>query len=114
MKRRFHVAVTGPWPWVAISLVVVWSAVTFNLWHDRKVTMADVLGDTANLTRAFAENISRTIEAIDQSLLFVREAYRRDPESLDSLKGIFAGHILQGLQIQVAIADRYGDLVVQP
>src|SRR4051812_36228015 len=92
----------GPWPWVAICLGFLWSGIAFSLWHDYKLTAADVTGDTANLTRAFAENINRTIEAVDQSLLFVRQAYQRDPDSLDDLKGVLDGRILNELQVQVA------------
>lgn len=107
-SRRIAFGISGPWPWVALALVFVWTFIGFSLWHDYRMTEHDAVVETRNLARAFAENIHRTIETVDQTLLFVREAYTHDRTHLPELAGSLSGRVLSPLQVQIAIADSAG------
>jgi signal transduction histidine kinase/ActR/RegA family two-component response regulator len=96
---------------LAFAIGILWSAIGFNLWRDYQVAGADAANDTVNLARAFEENITRTVEAVDQTLLFVRDAYRRDPATFDLGSWAHARSFLNDLQVQIAIADRSGKVV---
>jgi signal transduction histidine kinase/ActR/RegA family two-component response regulator len=90
---------------------VLWSGIGFNLWRDYKLANVDAAKDTVNLARAFDENITRTVEAVDQTLLFVRDAYRRDPATFDLGAWAHGRSFLNDLKVQIAVADRNGKVV---
>ncbi|HEY4174423.1 MAG TPA: hypothetical protein VGM42_15435 [Rhodopila sp.] len=68
---------------VGLFIGLLWAGIGFNLWHDYDAAGQEAAKDTANLARTFDEDIARTVEAVDQTLLFAREAYRHDPFALD-------------------------------
>src|ERR1700745_1744341 len=65
------------------SLAVVWVGAWYIAAEDIKRTEAAAYQDTANLVRAFEENIVRLIQASDQILLFARNSYSREPQHFD-------------------------------
>jgi len=109
-SRRW-LSLGGPWPWVGLALASLWTGIGVSLWHDYRMTDHDAVVETRNLARAFAENIHRTIETVDQTLLSVREAYMNDRSHLGSLASTLNAHILNPLQVQIAIADATGRTV---
>ncbi len=94
-----------------LALVTVWSSIIINLSREYRVAYEDAIKDSDNLTHAFAENIARTIDAVDQTLLAVRDAYRRDPAHFDLDTWARTHPLLKTLLLQIVIADRYGHLV---
>lgn len=111
MVQRGVRATLGTWVIVGSVLVLLWAGIGFNLWHEQQIAEREAVADATNLTRAFAENITRTIEAVDQTLLFVREAYRRDHSALDIAGWTKGRSFLNDLQVQISIADRNGRAV---
>ena len=67
--------------------------------------------DTANLALTFDEDITRTVEAVDQTLLFTREAYRHDPTALQLGSWSKAHAFLDNLHMQISLVNRAGDVV---
>ena len=66
-----------------ISIALLWGGVTHFLAAEREDAIADAVHSTENLARAFEEQTIRTIGSIDQSLLFAREIYQRNPADFD-------------------------------
>jgi signal transduction histidine kinase/ActR/RegA family two-component response regulator len=101
------------WHLSTIGLIVglLWAGIGFNLWHDYRAAVDDAAKDTANLARTFDEDITRTVESVDQTLLFTREAYRHDPTGL--LLGSWAKThaFLDNLHMRISLVDRAGDVV---
>ena len=64
---------------VMLVIGLLWAGIGFNLWHDHEFAAQTAEHDTANLARAFEENITRTVEAVDQALLMLRDDYQHDP-----------------------------------
>jgi signal transduction histidine kinase/ActR/RegA family two-component response regulator len=93
---------------IGVTLGLLWLGVGFNLWHDRRQAEWQALADSANLARAFEENITRTIGAVDQTLLFVRDAFAHDPTGFNLLSWARAQPFLNTLSIQIALADKNG------
>ena len=63
---------------------LTWATIGFNLWHEYSSAVRDAENDTTNFARAFVENITRTIAAVDLTLLFMRDVYQHDPVGLAS------------------------------
>jgi signal transduction histidine kinase/ActR/RegA family two-component response regulator len=98
------------WHLALISLVIglLWTGIGFNLWHDRQVAEQTAENDTANLARAFDENITRTVEAVDQTLLFLRDAYEHDPAGFARGSWASGRGFLDELHVQLSLADQNG------
>jgi signal transduction histidine kinase/CheY-like chemotaxis protein len=68
---------------IGLVLALLWGAITAHLGVERRQSYDNAVKDAGNLALAFSDNILRTVQAIDQTLLFVRIAYERDPQHFD-------------------------------
>jgi PAS domain S-box-containing protein len=69
------------------------------------------VADSTNLARAFDENITRTVDAVDQQLLFFRDAYEHDPAGFVRWSWARRSTFVDNLQVQMAVADRDGKVI---
>jgi signal transduction histidine kinase/ActR/RegA family two-component response regulator len=99
-----------PWHWILVGLLValLWLGIVEGLRLDRDIAIRDGQTDAANLARAFEENITRTVEAVDQTLLFAREMYVQNRDGLDLTTWMREGGVLNALHVQLAIANANG------
>jgi PAS domain-containing protein len=96
---------------IALIIGLLWAGIGFSLWHDYQEAQRGAAKDTANLARSFEENIARTVEAVDQTLVFVREAYTHDRTGF--LRGSWtkAPAFLDNFQVQIGLTDRDGEVL---
>ena len=96
---------------IALIIGLLWAGIGFDLWHDYREAERGAAKDTANLALAFEEDITRTVEAVDQTLLFVREAYQHD--RMGVLLGAWTKGrpFLDDFQVQMSLADRDGGML---
>jgi diguanylate cyclase (GGDEF)-like protein len=66
--------------------------------------------DTANLARAFEENIIRLIQACDQILLSARASFLREGERFDLAQWAYDQKFVNDVTMQIAISDKTGIL----
>ena len=93
---------------VGFVLLLLWSGIGISLWRERAMAERDAAGDTRNFVRAFSENILRTVEAVDQSLMFVRESYARDPQGFELKSWATKRAFLNDLAVQITLVDAQG------
>jgi signal transduction histidine kinase/ActR/RegA family two-component response regulator len=113
-NRRPHLALRVPPGHAAVVCLIVaaiWAAIGFDLWREWRLAERGAIESTSNLSRAFSENINRTVEAVDQTLLFVREAYARDPRHFDLQSWGRARPLLNDLALQISLADQTGAMI---
>ncbi len=91
---------------IGAVIALLWAGISFNLWRDHAQAERQAVAGTANLSRAFEENINRTIEAVDQTVLFVRDAYARDPTGFDLSTWARARPFLNQPAIQIGLVDK--------
>ena len=67
----------------ALVVLAVWVAAGGLIWQDRQATLRQASTDLTNLTRAYAEHSSQTLQGADQAVRFLRHEYLRLGAALD-------------------------------
>lgn len=96
---------------IVLIICLVWAGIGLSLVRERDVVALDAAKDTANLALAFEEDIARTIDFVDQALLFLREAYKNDGSTALLSRWARSRAFLDNLQVQMALSDRNGNVV---
>ncbi len=112
-KQPALAALTGSaayWVVMAAGLLIVWASASVHLWQEYARTEKAALQQTANLSHGFAENLERTLEAIDQTLIFARDAAAAAPGSFDLAKWTNTGPVVGRPAIRLSVIDAAGML----
>ena len=93
------------------GIVLIWVAVLHSLAAERKQALQAALQETSNLSRAFEEHIIRSLKAVDQTLLYIRDSYEKDPGAFDIAAWTRSTQALTDLTFQIALIDRNGRVI---
>jgi signal transduction histidine kinase/DNA-binding response OmpR family regulator len=93
------------------AVLLIWFGAAYFIYAEKQQTEHAAREDAANLARAFAEDIVRSIRAVDQTLLYVRDSYIRDPQHFDVSLWSRNSQFLGEFNFQVSIVDRNGTLI---
>jgi signal transduction histidine kinase len=93
------------------GIAVLWTGVLYSLSVERDQAIRDAMQNASNLARVFEEHTIRSLKAVDQILLTVREAYEKDPKGFDVGAWVRDTQVLNDLTFQIAFIDKSGFLV---
>ncbi len=96
---------------LAALLLVVWGALIGYVHNIRDQALEAAQRNTQNLARAFEENVLRTVGAIDQSLLFLRDDYQRSPQTFNAAAALKTAQSMRSLAVQLSVLDEKGILI---
>jgi signal transduction histidine kinase len=99
--------------WLAVGAAIglLWAGIGLTVWHDRELAEQGAMKETANLAGTFEESITRTVEAVDQTLVFLRDEYREHQASFQQQIWAEDHSFLNALHVQIAMADRDGKVI---
>ncbi len=96
---------------VGLTVGLIWAGAILHLRQEYRHDMREAEDDTSDFARAFEQNIVRTFDLIDGTLLFVRENYQRDPAHFDLTTWARQRQFVSGLTFQISVANRDGVVV---
>jgi len=90
------------------AIAVLWAGIFHSLSVEREQALQGAAQNTSNLARAFEEHIVRSVKAVDQTLLYVRDAYEKDPTGFDVSAWAKNVQFLTDLTFQISLIDKDG------
>jgi signal transduction histidine kinase/ActR/RegA family two-component response regulator len=92
-------------------VVLLWIACAYSIVRDRAQTEQAAEQNSRNLARACEEMMVRSLRAVDQALLYVRQLYSTNPQGFDITPWQRDNQFLTEFNFQVSIADKDGRVV---
>ncbi len=96
---------------VLVTITIIWGGIWTFLRQEYQQLEIAAARDAANLARGFDETIVRGFEAVDETLLFVRESYLRDPTGFDLTTWARSRFFRSGLVVQIALIGPDGAML---
>jgi diguanylate cyclase (GGDEF)-like protein len=86
-----------------VLILACWIGLAFVLSIERGKTLENAFQKTSNLVRLFYDYTARVVQGVDQTLLFLRDAYETDPDHFDLNRLTERTHTVDGMTFQVVV-----------
>ena len=93
------------------GIVFLWSGVLYTLAVEREQLLQGAIQNVTNLSSTFEEQIIRSIKAVDQTLIYARDSYAKDPAGFDISAWTRNTQFLTDLTFQISLVDKSGILI---
>lgn len=111
LKPLLRASIQGVTLLALAMIALIWFAVEFNMSGEREQALHGAERNIENLARVFEEHVIRTIAEVDKTILFVRNAYEKDPSGFDLQSWVQSQYYLEDLTVQISISGPTGDMI---
>ncbi len=94
-----------------LVIALLWVAIVWDLGRERTRALVFAEADTANLARLFEEHFQRTVDGLDQTLLYLKAEYERDPSRFSLTNSIANNISVKRVSVQIGVIGPDGTLV---
>jgi signal transduction histidine kinase/DNA-binding NarL/FixJ family response regulator len=104
----------GPYASIILGLstvLLIWGGALYFSYSEKVHTEQSALQNAGNLSGALAEQMIRSVRAADQTLLYVRDSYAKDPQNFDMSLWTHNSQFLGGFNFQVALIGKDGRMI---
>ncbi|MES2163748.1 MAG: ATP-binding protein [Pseudomonadota bacterium] len=115
MLRRIVARVDLRWLLLSFALLLVagtWSLTRYQLGEARRMQLDDARRDASMLVRLFSEHATRTLEAADQAVTFLRHRYNAEGMRLDINHELQEGLGPSDIYNQFSIVDEHAEVIL--
>ncbi|MBN8889081.1 MAG: hypothetical protein BGP12_14515 [Rhodospirillales bacterium 70-18] len=105
VQRQLRDAGLGYAAVVLCAIAVIWAGIYTRLLREYQQAETDAYQQTRNLAHGSAENLQRSIEALDQTLIIVRDAYAADPAHFDLRHWTSTGPVIGRPSVRISVLD---------
>ena len=98
--------------WIGlIFIALLWGGLALEVRHERVSATENAFHDADVATRILEEHAVRVIHEVDQTMLYLRDAYARNPTAFDLARWVSEASFLDDVALQLSLADATGDIV---
>jgi signal transduction histidine kinase len=115
MWRKILMRLDVRWLLLSFALLLIagtWTATLYQIDEARRLQVDDARRDALALVRLFSEHATRTLEAADQAVIFLRHRYDADGAHLDIVRELENGLRPGDIYNQFSIIDEHANLVL--
>lgn len=94
-----------------LVLGMLWALIISDIQIEKNREELTARTEAANLARVLSEQVSHTIQSLDQALIYLAAEYRRAPKDFDLSRSVVAGVVPSQISLQIARIDALGWLV---
>ncbi|MBB3214264.1 signal transduction histidine kinase [Herbaspirillum sp. Sphag1AN] len=96
----------------ALLIIILWGLTLWQLHKTERAEMANMQRDVISLTRLFKAHASRTIEATDQTIIYLRQRYNIEGKSFNIAQELQDGLVPVDIYNLFSIVDSKADVVL--
>lgn len=91
-------------------LCFIWTGLYYKIDSEQQIEINNAIKESTSLTRAFEEHTLRTIQSVDQAVLFLQYQYEKEGQAIDIPRYVREGRFASQPYILLAVIDEKGDL----
>ncbi len=102
----------GVYVFAGLVILTAWAIVAWRISAEQSLERDRLRKESANLVSAYEEQVLRSIQAIDQTMLLLKSEYEQRGGALDFTRYIREGRVARGLAHFLLIIDARGEIAL--
>ncbi len=103
---------SGIYVFAGLLVLIAWALAGWRISAERSLEIERLRKESSNLVRAYEEQVLRSLSAIDQTMLFLKNEYEQRGAALDFSRYIREGRVMQGIAHLLMVIDDQGEVVL--
>ncbi len=102
----------GIYVFAGLLILIAWSLAGWRIAAERELELDRLRKESSNLVRAYEEQVVRSLQAIDQTMLFLKSEYEQRGAALDFSRYLREGRVHKGIAHLLMVIDADNEVVL--